>query len=845
MDAFVPFPSPSPRKPRFRRPSRHTRPLRDAARQKAAEQPTPGSATEQAQSTAFLTSEATDAAETAGTTDTAATAHAGNIAGATTERPVELAAPITRPLPAQRSQLPSSHTSRAARPASRILPRHYAAHLLMRGARRRKQAIHRAWALAAWAGGAILALAIVAVVAASVSAAASYYQSQAQALAGLPQQIAARDSVRVYDSQGTLLAQFSADGNQHSISLAQIPVVVVNATIATEDKDFWINQGVDFQAIARAALADASSNQIQQGASTITQQLIKQNVLTSDPTFIRKLQEVILSLGLTTQGTFSKAQILQMYLNSIPYGPLSYGIDAAATAYFGYMDDPTTGETAAQHLDLAQASMLAGIPQSPSYNDPLAGLDGFAHARARQQIVLSAMVAQGYITPAQAAAAWREAGQPSFLQPQFSTPDLAPHFVNYVQQHLEQMVSSGQLNLGSSRSLNRIGLSVYTTLNLDLQNHVQQYMLDHLCGDDINDYPDSVYYGQRYIREDNVTNAAAVLVDQRTGAIRVLLGSMDYYGTRTCHKGVNGQFDVATQGYRPPGSSWKPITYATAFQKGWGPATIVHNEPTSFWDPGAGKQYAPKDADNNHLAPNLTIRNAVQLSQNIPAVQTMAFAGVANVRANAMRWGITSWQGAWGLSSAIGALDVHLIDMVQAYTVFANYGQFIPLHAIDRITGPSGQVVYTYQQPKPVQVLDPRIAFLITSILSDNPARIPEFNVCSPLYLDPSQADCYAHYGNSPNVWPAAAKTGTADDLTDDWTMGYTMDYTMGVWAGNNNFSPMNWVDGVTGAAPIWYNSMLYAERNLPKTPFPVPSGVYRKTVTEAGITTTDWFLKP
>jgi membrane peptidoglycan carboxypeptidase len=710
----------------------------------------------------------------------------------------------------------------------------------MRAERERRRAAHRALVRSVW-GSAVFLLLVVATLLYSANATLAYYQTEAPGVAAMGQAVAARDSVRIFDSHGALLYQLNRDGAQHSISLAQVPVVVVNATIATEDKDFWVNQGVDFQAIARAAYTDLASGQLQEGGSTITQQLIKQNVLNDDPTFTRKLREAILALGLTTQGSFTKSQILEMYLNSIPYGPTTYGIDAAATAYFGYSDNAATGESAAQHLDLAQASLLAGLPQSPSVNNPLAGPAGYQHARARQAIVLHNLVAQGYITPAQADAAWQEAGGQRFFHPHPSVPNLAPHFVNYVELQIEQMAKAGQLPIRPGQDIARSGLNIYTTLDLDQQNHVQQYMLDHLCGTDLNDYPGSAYLGKRYIREDNVTNAAAVLVDQHTGAIHVLLGSMDYYGTKTCHKGVDGQFDVATQGYRGPGSSFKPIVYATAFQQGWSPATIVHNVPTTF--PDGDRPYKPHDADNNHLARNMTIRNALQLSQNIPAVETMQFAGVQNVARNAQRWGIHDWRGVWGLSSAIGSLDVHPIDMVQVYTVFANYGQFIPLHAIDRITDATGKVVYQYQQPAPVQVLTPQAAFLLTSVLSDNPSRIAEFNVCSPMYLDPSKGDCYYHHGNSPNAWPAAAKTGTGDDLTNDWTMGYTMDYTMGVWVGNNDYSHMQWVDGVTGAAPIWYNSMLYAEQHLPKRPFPVPPGVHRATVTAAGIRTTDWFI--
>jgi penicillin-binding protein 1A len=381
---------------------------------------------------------------------------------------------------------------------------------------------------------------------------------------------------------------------------------------------------------------------------------------------------------------------------------------------------------------------------------------------------------------------------------------------------------------------------VYTTLNLSLQNQVQQYMVQHLCGTDLNDYPGS---GNRLIRDDNVTNAAAMIADQHNGNIAVMLGSIDYYGKLNCHKNVDGQFNVATQGFRGPGSSFKPLVYATAFEKGWFPAMTLGNEPTAFWDAGSGTVYKPLNADDHHLTPSITIRDALQLSQNIPAVKAMQFAGISDVQQQAMRMGITDWRGSWGLSSVLGTLNVPLIEMVQAYTVFANYGQYIPLHGINQITDALGNVLYHYQAPAPVQVMSPQVAYMITSILTDNLARAPEFGRCSVLYLDPSRADCFAHNGNSPNAWPAAAKTGTGQDLTDDWAMGYTMDYTMGVWVGNNDYSNMQWVDGVTGAAPIFYHSMLYAEQSHPKRQFPVPSGLHRATYTSGGVTTTDWFV--
>jgi penicillin-binding protein 1A len=270
----------------------------------------------------------------------------------------------------------------------------------------------------------------------------------------------------------------------------------------------------------------------------------------------------------------------------------------------------------------------------------------------------------------------------------------------------------------------------------------------------------------------------------------------------------------------------------------------VSDMPTVFWDEGAERPYKPLNFNISQFNAEVTLRKALQWSLNIPAIQVMTYAGVDDVKANALRWGIHhSWEGQWGLSSVLGSLDVTLYDMTQVYTVFANYGQYIPLNAIDHITDASGRVIYQYHMPAPVQVMSPQTAFMITSILSDNPARAGDFGTCSPLYLDPSTDDCRAHHGDSPNAWPAAAKTGTGQDFRDDWTIGYTTDYTMGVWAGNTDHTPMIRIDGITGAAPIWSKGMLYAEQNLPKQPFPVPPGVHRAPYTSGGVNSTDWFV--
>ncbi|HET8908685.1 MAG TPA: transglycosylase domain-containing protein, partial [Ktedonobacterales bacterium] len=691
----------------------------------------------------------------------------------------------------------------------------------------------------AWASAIITGALILSILTASLGVAASYYQSQQAVINTLNRTVSSHDSVRIFDSKGVLLYQFSNYGAQHSITLSHIPLQVVNATVAIEDRSFWINQGIDFTSIVRAGVSDLQTRSINQGGSTITQQLIKYNVLNSNETFDRKLREAILAIGMTTSGVYSKSQILEMYLNSIPYGQEAYGIDAAATSYFGYQDDPATGESAAQHLDLAQASMLAGIPQNPNTNNPLLHPQ---HAHDRQAQVLQSMIVAGYITSDDMKAALAESASPTFFHPQAAAKNLAPHFVTFVENQLSTMLQTGQLHL------TRSGLNVYTTLDLDLQNHVQQYMKDHLYGNDRDDY-----VGHHFIRNDNITNIAGMIVDHHTGAIKVMLGSVDYYS----HK-IDGQFNVVTQGFRGPGSSFKPIVYATAFSKGWFPGMSISDMPTIFWDNGAGKPYNPLDFNFDQFWGKITLRTALQNSLNIPAVKVMQFAGVDDVRKMAMRMGITEWPAAstWGLSSVLGTLDVTPYEMIQAYTVFANYGQFIPLHAIERITDSSNDALFQYSVPTPIQVMSPQVAYLVTSILSDNFTRAKDFGACSPLFLDPSNADCHAYLstrppGNptgqttwpSPNAWPAAAKTGTGNDFQDDWTLGYTMDFTGGFWGGNNDHTSMNRIDGITGAAPIWMRGMLYAEKGYAKTPFPVPSGVHKIKYTSAGITSVDWII--
>lgn len=739
--------------------------------------------------------------------------------------------------------------------------------------------------------GALLAI-ILGTIGTAAEAAYSYYQGELPVLEALQNQVTNSDSVQIYDRYGTLIYQANYNGIKHSIPYNQVPLVVRNATIAIEDKDFWTNDGIDFNRIVSAAYSDYVLHRAStdlQGASTITQQLIKNTVLDSAQTFDRKIREAILSYGITAGNLFdanplkNKQTILTLYLDTIPYGPDVYGIDSAAFEYFGFKDDPQTGVDAASHLDLAQASFLAGIPQSPVVYYPLNPV-GLKLALLRQQAeVLPAMVKQGYITQAQANAAVKEANAKGFIKPPppEDSQNLAPDFVQYVINELNSMIISGQVNTGAAPGelkAARSGLKVYTTLDLPLQEQVQQIMADHLFCNDIDDY------GTMLIN-DNVSESAAVLAEQSTGDLRVLLGSWDYYASVTpsqCSfhkpytkngvyhpatmtpnpygKAVNNKFDVATEGYRQPGSTFKLFDYSTAFEQGWFPAMTLDDVPTVFPDPGGPTgNYKPLDAEREHFYGEMTIRRALQYSMDIPAIKTLSFDGIPNVLRMMSRLGVTSYQNTPGLAMAIGSLGVHPIDMVQSYATVANYGNKVPFNGINYILDGQGNEIYRYSPPRGTPELSPQVSFLMNNVLSDNPERINTrpgqgfgFGGCSPLFLFYNNS-CDSRTGTATYYFPAAAKTGTTDNLDDDWTMGFTMDYTGGVWVGNNNEGDsMHDIDGITGAAPIWNRMMLTAE--LEKSTigvgvdhkpqqFPVPPGVARATFSSNNITRTDWFI--
>ncbi len=618
------------------------------------------------------------------------------------------------------------------------------------------------------------------------------------------------DNLKMYDSRGVLIAQLADQGLHTTVTFEQIAQHLKDATVATEDKQFWTNPGVDITRIISAALTDLREGRPVEGGSTITQQLIQNLIVGNEVTIIRKREEVVLTPQMNEQ--YSKSDILTMYLNVIYYGEQAYGIDAAANVYFGLEDQH--GKPASSQLDLAQSAMLAGIPANPSAFDPR------LHPQAalnRMQHVLDLVVQQGYITKVEALDAMHEAQSPGFLKFPASLTNRAPHFANFVLAQLQDMfhVERSQLS--------RSGLSVYTTLDIALQDKIQKIMQQHIAE----------------LRADHhLTNAAEVLIDFHTGAIISLLGSIDYNNAA-----IDGQFDVATQGYRQPGSSFKPYVYVTAFAQGSSPAQAIVDKRTTIYDPtGDPPVWSPDNYDLSFHG-HMTLRCALQNSLNVPAVRVLEHVGINNAMRTAKAMGISSYEGYPGYSLVLGGLGVRLIDHTSAMGTFANGGVHVGYYAVNKVVNVNTGNVYEHQVDSGKRAITPQLAYMMTNVLSDNTARIPEFFDCNVLQLySNSQSDCWN--GNRGTVRPAAAKTGTTQDFRDNWTVGYTTDFVMGVWAGNDDNSPMVNVTGVQGAAPIWHDSMLLAERGHPIRNFVNPGGLVRATVTYPdGVQTSDLFL--
>jgi membrane peptidoglycan carboxypeptidase len=722
--------------------------------------------------------------------------------------------------------------------------------------RRRSQSASHVGTAAAVTIGVFLLIVVLVSSATAAGSAYAYYTSESQAVANMAMNQGFQ-TTRIYDREGRLLFQLYGEGRRTFVSYDHISPWMIKATVDVEDKTFWTNSGVDVQGIVRAAINDLSGQSGLQGASTITQQLVRNAGLVGfDQTIQRKLEEAVLAIEVTNQ--YPKYKILEMYLNTVYYGDSNYGVEAAAESYFNMRPqyNPKLHRVVwpAEELDLAHASLLAGLPRSPSdyapdYN-PQAAL-------ARQQEVLTAMENVGDITPQQAAAATKETEHfIKYIRPYQSTK-LAPWFVDYIiHDVLEPSIGAQLLNEG--------GLNIYTTLDLPLEQKVEQIIHNVLT----NGYYDQ--FGNHFppLGEGglasyyNAHNAAAVLMEPRTGEILAMVGSADYNADTPQ---VQGQYNIAIHATRQAGSAFKPIVYATALQMGWFPSLVMQNVyPTCFPAPVSqpgpcGNWYAPSNFDGA-ASPPLPLRQMLDDSMNIPAVQAIEFTGIKNVLINARRMGITSLgldPSKYGPSLVLGTAPVSLLQLTNAYSVFDNQGRLVPPVSILQINDAFGHVLYRYQPAAGAQVLSPQIAYLMTNILSDDLARQREFYLHSSLTLPSASytpADNFVY--NPASYRPAAAKTGTTDDNKDILQVGYTPYLVCGTWVGNSDDEAMaHNIIGVAGAGPIWQQIMEYASNyyHLPPSNFPIPPGVVQGVVSAStGLapyagqraTYTDWFLQ-
>jgi 1A family penicillin-binding protein len=564
-------------------------------------------------------------------------------------------------------------------------------------------------------------------------------------------------TTHIYSRDGQVLYEVFNEGRRIEVPLDRIPFAVRWAIVATEDDTFYDNPGFDPPSIARAAWEWVRDGEIGSGGSTITQQLVRQIVFDYDErnelTLRRKLKEAALAWVMTRQ--YTKDEILELYLNEVYFGNLAYGVEGAANVYF---DKPAT------ELTVAEAAFVCGLVQSPAAYDPYAD---FAAAKLRQRQVLDLMVRHGYLSSRDADIAFNE---PPRAVTDLASPDvslLAPHFTVEVRRLLTELPGL------DPELVARGGLNIYTTLDMRYYELAEQIARQHVA--EVRD-------------EFNLHNAALVALNPNTGEVLAMLGSIDYED-----ESIDGAFNV-TLSPQQPGSTMKPLTYAAALEAGWDPADVLWDVPVVY-ESGVGP-YEPENYDGRFHGP-VRLRDALANSYNIPAVALLHEVGVPALLEMAQRAGIESLgtdAAQYGLSLTLGGGEVTPFEMAQAFSMFANGGRRIEPQLIARVEDLQGNVLYEAPTTPGEQVLDPRIAFVISDILSDNAARTPAIGADSPLLLD----------------FPAAAKTGTTNDYRDNWTIGYTPHLVVAVWAGNTDNTPMaEGTSGLTGAAPIWHDYMM------------------------------------
>lgn len=549
----------------------------------------------------------------------------------------------------------------------------------------------------------------------------------------------------IYDRTGKIvLYKIHGEENRKILTHEEIPEVVRVATIATEDKNFQTHFGFDIFSILRALKVNFENGEISQGGSTITQQLARNVYLTREKTLRRKFMETLIAIKI--EKNFAKDEILDRYLNQVPYGSNAYGISAAAEVFF---------RKTAKELDLSEAVFLSALPKAPTYYSPYG--NNADKLVLRYRAILNNLAELGLASPEEIEEA-RMVNILSRVEP-FREPILAPHFVFQVIEQLEEKYGREFLERG--------GLKIITTLDFSLQQIGERVVKDG---------------GLRNVSR-GATNAALVALDPKSGEILAMVGSRDFFD-----QSIDGQVNVAVR-LRQPGSAFKPIVYATAFEKGYEPETLISDSPTNFGPDGGGIDYVPQNYDGKFHGV-LPMRKTLAMSLNIPAIKTLSLVGIDSAIEMAHRLGITTLneRERYGLSLAIGGAEVKLQDMVSAFAVFATEGKKYPAHSILEIVDNSGEAYFDKKIGE--QVLDAEVARKINSIISDNDARSAIFGLRNPLFI-PGRT--------------VAAKTGTSQEFRDAWTVGYTPSIAVGVWAGNNDARPMRaGSDGVFVAAPIW-----------------------------------------
>lgn len=584
-----------------------------------------------------------------------------------------------------------------------------------------------------------------------------------------------KDSTKIIDRKGVVLYAIFKDVNRLYVPLKEIPKNLQQATISTEDKDFYTNPGFSIKGLLRGVLIDPLLHNRATGGSTITQQLVKNVLLSPERDISRKIKELILAIEVDQR--FSKEEILEMYLNNVSYGGTAVGVEAASNLYFG---------KSAKDLNLAQSAFLAGLPQLPSVYSPFSGT-GKKYID-RTKYVLRRMREDGVITQKQADAALKEVEGFTFSKREQSNLK-APHFIQYIRQQLVKMYGEAAVGNGN--------LTVTTTLDYEIQKNAEDIVNDEI----------------EKLKGFKVGNGSAVVMDPKTGGVLAMVGSKNYFDTEN-----EGNFNAATA-LRQPGSSLKPIMYATAFEKGYTPATLVMDLKTEFpTNEPENPTYTPVNYDGKFRGP-VQLRFALGSSLNIPAVKMLAKVGIRPVMQKAYDMGIENWNPTQenlnnvGYSLVLGGREASLLQIVSAYSVFANKGQKHEVYSISEVKDSKGKVIYSHKDTESVRVLSPDVAFLISHILLDDVAREPAFGRYSLLNIP----------GKTVSV-----KTGTTDSKRDNWAVGFTPSYVVGVWVGNNDNTPMNptIASGVTGATPIWSKIFQSILKGKPNEAPIVPDGV-------------------